>query len=211
MNYHDTFSPVIKPTTIRLVISFALTNDWPVHQLDVNNAFLHGTFNEEVYMSQPLGFVNKSKSSYVCPLHKALCGLKQALKAWYQELNKFFISYGFQDSKCDISLFVYSNVSITTYFLVYIDDLLVTGNSISFISEFIASLSPQFSIKDLGHLYFFHGVEVIPTKQGLFLSQHKYIHDLLERTKMAGVKDSITPMSISVDVCEASLRHSLAC
>ena len=87
VNYHDTFSPVIKPITIRLVLSLAVTFHWPIRQLDVSNAFLHRILDEEVYMEQPKGFTDESKPNFVCELRKSLYGLKQALRAWFRRLS----------------------------------------------------------------------------------------------------------------------------
>ncbi|PKI44367.1 hypothetical protein CRG98_035241, partial [Punica granatum] len=200
LDYTETFSPVIKPTTIRVVLSLAVSSGWPIRQLDVSNAFLHGSIDEEVYMVQPPGFVDSNHPTHVCRLRKALYGLKQAPRAWYRALKNFLMDYGFMTSKSDASLFVFTSGNTWIYFLVYVDDLLVTGNDSTAVQQLINALSSRFSIKDLGMLHYFLGVEAAPTSTGLFLSQHKYIRELLERTDMAGAKEVNTPMS-----CSASL------
>ncbi|KAJ9541133.1 hypothetical protein OSB04_027639 [Centaurea solstitialis] len=104
---HDTFSLVVKPATIRTVLSLDVSKQWPIHQLDVKNAFLHGHLEETVYMHQPPGFVNANALSHVCRLRKSLYGLKQAPRAWYTRFSTFLLSRGFRNSICDTSLFIY--------------------------------------------------------------------------------------------------------
>ena len=107
VDYDETFSPVVKPATVRTVLSLALSRTWPVHQLDVKNAFLHGTLSETVYSSQPAGFVDSSCPDMVCQLNKSLYGLKQAPRAWYSRFATFLLTLGFTEAKSDTSLFVY--------------------------------------------------------------------------------------------------------
>ncbi|CAH9096769.1 unnamed protein product [Cuscuta europaea] len=165
--------------------------------MDVNNAFLHGTLSEEVYMVQPPGFKDPTKPNHVCKLHKVLYGLKQAPRAWYLELTRFLLSVGFKKSRADASLFIYSCDGILLYFMVYVDDIILIGNSSSAIEKFISQLTSRFSVKDLGALNHFLGIEVIPTKDGLFLSQRQYILHILDSFHMQDAKDTTTPMSSS--------------
>ncbi|CAJ2634258.1 unnamed protein product [Trifolium pratense] len=194
-DYTETFSPVVKPVTIRIILALAVRQGWSVRQLDVNNAFLQGTLNEEVYMAQPPGFVNKSFPDHVCRLKKALYGLKQAPRAWYMELRVFLLSIGFVNSTADASLFIQRTPRATLYLLVYVDDIIVTGSSSTELSRLIATLAARFSLKDLGYLNYFLGVEVIPSTAGMFLSQRKYITDLLQKSGMTEAKPASTPIT----------------
>jgi histone deacetylase 1/2 len=102
IDYEETFSPVVKAATIRLILSLAVSQGWSLRQLDVQNAFLHGVLEEEVYMKQPPGYEDKSKPHYLCKLDKALYGLKQAPRAWYSRLSMKLQSLGFRASRADI-------------------------------------------------------------------------------------------------------------
>lgn len=109
IDFDETFSPVVKQTTIRLVISLSLSLKWNLRQLDVKNAFLHGHLKETIYMDQLLGFVNPATPNHVCLLKKSLYGLKQAPRAWFDRLSTFLLHLGFLCSKADSSLFIFKN------------------------------------------------------------------------------------------------------
>lgn len=169
LDYSETFSPVVKSLTIRLVLQLDVSRAWQIKQLDVNNAFLQGTLSDEVYVSQPPGFVDKDRPHHVCRLRKALYGLKQAPRAWYQELQTFLCSLGFRNSLADTSVFVYNNAGRVVYCLVYVDDIIVTGSSDALVADFIAALSHRFSLKEPTDLEYFLGIEVTRTPHGMHL------------------------------------------
>ncbi|GAA0149586.1 transmembrane signal receptor [Lithospermum erythrorhizon] len=124
IDYFDTFIPVVKHTTVRLMLRLAITFRWPLRQIDIQNAFLHGDLDETVYMQQLIG-----DSSLVCKLNKSLYGIKQAPRAWFHCLHKFLGTYGFVPSQADPSLFICHRDGVRLFMLVYVDDIIVTGSS----------------------------------------------------------------------------------
>ena len=194
VDYHETFSPVVKPATVRTVLSLALSQDWPIHQLDVKNAFLHGTLSEAVYCSQPTGFVDTALPSHVCKLNKSLYGLKQAPRAWYSRFATYLLALGFTEAKSDTSLFIYRRGTDTVYLLLYVDDIVLTASSPALLRSTISALQREFSMKDLGALSHFLGIVVHRRPDGLFLSQQQYILDVLERAGMTDCKPCSTPV-----------------
>lgn len=146
---------------------------------------------------QPPGFNDKSKPNHVCWLRKVTYGLKQAHRVWYSALKNALIQLDFLNFKVDYSLFIYRDASIICYFLVYIDNLVITRNDTSFVASVIIKLGNQFPLKDIDSLHLFLEVEVIQNRAGLFLSQHKYVHEFLQNTDMVGANDVSTPLSTS--------------
>ncbi|KAM2637579.1 hypothetical protein EV1_022054 [Malus domestica] len=194
IDFCETFSPVVTHATIRLILSIALHFQWPISQLDVQNAFLHGTLNEEVYMRQPAGFVDPQFPSHVCRLRRSLYGLKQAPRAWFQCFSQKLEDLGFTASQADSSLFTYFDGSTIIYLLIYVDDILITGNNNAHLSQFITQLGTHFAMKDLGPLHYFLGMEVSRTPSAFYLTQSKYILELLQKTNMADAKPISTPV-----------------
>jgi hypothetical protein len=166
-----------------------------MRQLDVQNAFLHGVLEEEVYMRQPPGFESDSHPGFVCKLDKAIYGLKQAPRAWYSRLSSKLVDLGFKASKSDMSLFIYSRGNIVIFMLIYVGDIIVTGNSMDAILALLRDLKQDFALKDLGDLHYFLGIEVRKDTKGVVLSQEKYALDVLSRVGMLNCKMTPTPLS----------------
>uniref|UniRef100_A0A2N9E3A6 Integrase catalytic domain-containing protein n=1 Tax=Fagus sylvatica TaxID=28930 RepID=A0A2N9E3A6_FAGSY len=157
IDFDETFSPVVKPPTVRLILSLAVSLNWPLRQLDVKNAFLHGTLKEEVYMTQPQGYVDPTHPTHTPPL------------------------------------FIYKHHKIVAYLLLYVDDIVLTGNTPSCLDHLIHQLSTVFDLKDLGPLHYFLGLQVTRSSSGLFLNQAKYATDLLQKHNMLDSKPAKSP------------------
>jgi len=193
IDYYETFSPVVKSATIRLILALAVQFDWQIKQLDVSNAFLHGVLHEEVYMEQPQGFIDPNFPDHVCKLHKSIYGLKQAPRAWFTRLSHALLNLGFHNSQVDHSLFTFHIGSIHIFLLVYVDDIILTGNNEGTMHWIVTKLQADFAMKDLGPLGYFLGIQATRDSGGLHLRQTKYILDLLNRALMAECKPYRAP------------------
>jgi len=145
LDYIETYIPVVKLTTICIVISIAITYGWVIRQLDVKNAFLHGDLHEEVYMTQPQGFVHPDFPTHVCNLNNSMYGLKQAPRAWFHKFsNFFFLSLGFTCRRTDSFMLILRTSTVVPILLLYVDDIIFNGHSPSLLQHIIYLLSIQF-------------------------------------------------------------------
>ena len=176
------------------MLSLALSKAWPIHQLDVKNAFLHGELKETVYMHQPLGFKDPDHPNHVCLLRKSLYGLKQAPRAWYKRFVDYVSSIGFSQSKSDKSLFIYKKGLEMAYILLYVDDIILTASSVALRKSIMLLLNFEFAMKDLGPLSYFLGIAVTQHAGSLFLSQKKYVEEIIERVGVSSCKPCPTPV-----------------
>jgi hypothetical protein len=193
VDYQETFSPVAKLNTVRVLLSIAANLDWPLHQFDVKNAFLHGDLEEEVYMDVPPGYTVSSGDQTVCRLQRALYGLKQSPRAWFGRFSLAMKKYGFQQSNSDHTLFLKHNKGRVTALIIYVDDMIITGNDTEEISKIQRQLGTEFEMKNLGGLKYFLGIEVARSNEGIFISQRKYVLDLLSEVGMLDCKPVDTP------------------
>ena len=192
LDYTETFSPIVKHCTIRIVLVLAIHKEWPIQQLDVQNAFLHGLLYEEVYMRQFSRFIDPNYPHHVCKLHKSLYGLKQAPQQWFQRFSNYLKKLGFCESKADYS-FTFRKGVLIIILLIYADEILITENSSSHIFKLIQNLGKLLSMKDLGPLHFFLVLEAIYSSGSLYLTQTKYTMNLLHHTKFHDVNPISSP------------------
>jgi len=188
IDYGETYSLVIKPTTVWIVLSPALSAGWAIRQIDVNNAFLHGTITEDVFMSQPPGFSHPQFPYHVFKLQNALYGLKQAHCTWFSKLSTRLLELGFHSSRSDTSQFILKSAKFTMYILIYVDDIIIACSKSFAIDTLLTLLNTDLSIKDLGPLHSFLGIEVINNSAGFLLSQQRYVLDFSRRTNMVAAK-----------------------
>ncbi|CAM8956126.1 unnamed protein product [Rhodiola kirilowii] len=195
IDYHDTFAPVVKMTTVRCVLAVAAVRKWPLFQLDVNNAFLHGLLDEDVYMKLPSGFYPQARTQgLVCKLQRSIYGLKQASRQWFSRFSDALIAFGFVQSFNDYSLFTMTTNEHFLILLVYVDDVVLTGTSSALIERVKSFIHDKFQIKDLGNLKYFLGLEVARSPAGIFLNQRKYVMDMLDEYHFTECKPVKTPM-----------------
>nr|GEU57277.1 retrovirus-related Pol polyprotein from transposon TNT 1-94 [Tanacetum cinerariifolium] len=194
IEYNETFAPVARMVTLRTLLAVSIQHDWIIEKLDINNAFLHEDLNEEVYMQVPQGYSHQFPPNTVCKLKKSLYGLKQTNKQWFEKLTTFLKSLGYKQSYVDTSLFTFKTAKTSISLLVYVDDILIAGNDKSLIESLKTSLDAKFSIKDLGPIHYYLGIEFLRNTDRLALTQRKYALDLVTYAGLLDVKPSVTPL-----------------
>ena len=194
IDYSETFSPVAKIDTIRVIFSIAANKDWPLYQFDVKNAFLHGEIEEEVYMHAPPGFSDEFAPGEGCRLKKALYGLKQSPRAWFGKFTSAMKKFGYEQNHSNHTLFLKKGGGQITCLIIYVDNMVIIGNNEREIKELKKKLFMEFEMKDLGNLKYFLGIEVLRSKKGIFINQKKYVLDLLAEVGMLDCKPAETPI-----------------
>ncbi|KAG9458196.1 hypothetical protein H6P81_002704 [Aristolochia fimbriata] len=198
IDYKETFAPVARLTSVRLLIALAAVRQWDLFQMDVKNAFLNGTIAEEVYVKPPPGYSHLP--GQVCKFQRALYGLKQAPRAWFSMFCSKIVQFGYTQSSHDSALFTRCSSHGIVLLLLYVDDMVITGDDLSGIYDLKAYLSSCFEMKDLGPLRYFLGLEVLPLSGGYGISQVKYAFDLVNRASLSDSKTFDTPLELNVKV-----------
>nr|CAN68502.1 hypothetical protein VITISV_015736 [Vitis vinifera] len=202
IDYTGTFAPVAKINTVQVLLSLAANLDWPLQQFDVKNAFLHGELSEEVYIDLPPGcMVLEKQCQKVCKLKKSLYRLKQSQRAWFGRFTKLMRAFGYRQSNSDHTLFLKKQHGKITTLIIYVDDMVVTGNDPEERKALQNYLFREFEMKDLGPLKYFLGIEVSRSSEGIFLSQRKYALNLLQETGMSGCQPVNTPIGEGLKLC----------
>uniref|UniRef100_A0A2N9HM45 Uncharacterized protein n=1 Tax=Fagus sylvatica TaxID=28930 RepID=A0A2N9HM45_FAGSY len=195
IDYEETFASVARITSVRSLLTIATVHQWPLFQMDIKNAFLNGDLTKEVYMQAPLGY--SECPDKVCLLCRALYGLKQAPRAWFGKFSSIVHQFGFSSSPHDTTLFIRRSDKGMILLLLYVDDMIITGDDHSSISDFKQLLYQHFEMKDLGHLSYFLGLEVPSNSTGYYLSQAKYASDLLSCAVLIDTKAVFTPLEMN--------------
>lgn len=203
LDYSETFSPVIKITSLRLLLALATIYDYHVHQMDVTTAFLNGILQEDIYITQPESFVIPGNENKVCHLLKSLYGLKQAPRVWYDLFDKFLLSQGFLRCSSDNNVYIKRSTSTFLFLGLYVDDLILISSDLKYLTLHKAIFAQRFSMIDNNEIQYLLGIQLRRDRQAhtLILSQDKYIADILNKFKMDSCKPISTPL-------EAGIRFS---
>lgn len=196
IDFEETFSPVARFETVRLLLALAAQLKWKVYQLDVKSAFLNGDLDEEVYVAQPEGFEIQGREEKVYKLNKALYGLKQAPRAWYSKIDSYFHDNGFAKSENEPTLYIKKQGTDFMILCLYVDDIIYMGSNLPMLEEFKGFMMNKFEMTDLGLLHYFLGLEIIQDKAGIFVCQKKYATELLRRFNMLNCTIKATPMNL---------------
>ncbi|KFD61465.1 hypothetical protein M514_26361 [Trichuris suis] len=196
-DYDETYAPVVKHETVRALLAIAATRKLHVRCEDVKNAYLNGDLEEELYMEQPPGFVEKGKEHKVLLLKKSIYGLKQSARCWNRKASETLGNLGYTQSQADQCLFIKKGEMDHIYILLYVDDLLVVGRSETVNGDVGRQMNAYFNTRDLGKVSYYLGIEVTRRKDGSFLlSQRSKITELLNVHGMQDCKPAATPMEI---------------
>ncbi|KAK1678534.1 hypothetical protein QYE76_039382 [Lolium multiflorum] len=205
VDFGETFAPVARLESIRILLAFASHHGFKLQQMDVKSAFLNGPLHEEVYVKQPPGFEDPHFPDHVFKLKKALYGLKQAPRAWYEHLKELLEDRGFEVGKIDPTLFTKKVNGELFVCQLYVDDIIFGSTNTKFNDEFTMLMTNRFEMSMMGELKYFLGFEIKQMQHGTFINQAKYLQDMLKRFDMKGAKGIGTPMQLK---CQLTLDEA---
>ena len=189
VDYDETYAPVVRFSSIRAILAFAIQKDMIIHQMDVVSAFLNGTLKEEVYMEQAEGYVKRGQEDLYCKLNKSLYGLKQSPRLWNETLHQFLTDKDFVRAEADPCVYVNTNNKVLTIITVYVDDLIIICSTLNRLKDIKSCLTERFKMKDLGSLHYCLGINITHDKANkqIFLSQEQFI---IRKLKEYGLENS---------------------
>ena len=207
LDYDETFSPVVRFESLRTVIALAVQNGLKLHQMDVTTAFLNGELDEEVYMKQPEGFATKGQEDLVCKLKRSIYGLKQSPRCWNSVLDNQSKRMGFVQAKGDPCIYMASEGEMFII-AVYVDDIVLAGESNKRMSEVKQALAKQFEVKDMGELHYFLGVNIVQDSNTgeVCIGQPAYATNLVQKFGMEHAKAVNTPVDVNMKLVKASVE-----
>ncbi|GJY30636.1 putative ribonuclease H-like domain-containing protein [Tanacetum coccineum] len=194
IDYDEVFALVARIEAIRIFLAFASYMGFIVYQMDVKSTFLYGKIDEEVYVSQPPGFIDPKYPKKVYKVVKSLYGLHQAPKAWYATLSTFLLKNGYRRGTIDKTLFIKKDKHDIILVQVYVDDIIFGSTKKSRCDEFEALMKSRFQISSMGEITFFLGLQVKQKEDGIFISQDKYVVEILKKFDFVSVKTASTPI-----------------
>ncbi|GJY35418.1 retrovirus-related pol polyprotein from transposon TNT 1-94 [Tanacetum coccineum] len=194
IDFEQPFTPVAKLEAIRIFIANAASKNMTVYQIDVKTAFLNDELKEEVYVSQPEGFVDQDHLNHVYLLKKALYGLKQAPRAWYDTLSRFLLAHGFSKGMVDPTLFIWTTRKHTFHVQIYVDDIIFALTDPRDCDHFSNEMSSKFQMSMTGQMSFFLGLQISQNPKGIFINQSKYANEILKKFDFHKSDPVDTPM-----------------
>ncbi|GKB34868.1 putative ribonuclease H-like domain-containing protein [Tanacetum coccineum] len=196
IDYDEVFAPVARIEAIRMFLAYASYMGFMVYQMDVKSAFLYGQIEEEVYVCQPPGFEDPDHPDKVYKVVKALYGLHQAPRAWYDTLANYLLCNGFQRGKIDQTLFIKRKQGHILLVQIYVDDIIFGSTKKELCDDFKKLMKDKFHTSSMGELTFFLGLQVQQKKKGIFISQDKYVYEILRKYNYTYVKSASTPTDL---------------
>ena len=200
IDFDEVFSPVARFTTIRTVLALSTLLDLELHQLDVKTAFLNGTMEDEIYMRQPEGYVSEEHPEYVCKLKRSLYGLRQAARCWNKVIDDYLKSKGYEASTADPCIYIKQKNGSLVILALYVDDILLASNDKSMLDKEKHDLSKRFAVTDQGEAHYLLGMSIKRNRSEgtMFLSQPKYVENVLKRFGMESCNPVSTPLEVGV-------------
>ncbi|KAK2381531.1 putative mitochondrial protein [Trifolium repens] len=198
VDFDETFAPVARLESIRLLLSISCTMRFKLHQMDVKSAFPNGYLHEEVYVEQPKGFIDSSFPEHVYKLKKALYGLKQAPRAWYERLTEFLINNGYVRGGIDQTLFVKKNLNEIMIAQIYVDDIVFGMTSNQMVEQFVQHMRSEFEMSLVGELTYFLGLQVKQSEDTVFISQSKYAKSIVKKFGLENATHKRTPAATHI-------------